>query len=332
MKRLIIIFLIFIPTLIVSEVTVKIKDITFFDGLKGNQVYGYGLVVGLQGTGDTRRSMLTKSSLRNLLLNLGMESDDIVSKNTAAVMITAQLPPFVRVGDRVDITVSSIGDAKSLEGGILIQSPLKGADNQVYVVAQGGLAVPKASRGGRGGKVVKTVATITNGGIIEKDIEPNIINKNAVSLVLKNFDYTIANNILEAVKKKYPGAKPTLLKNGKIQIQRITTVPFIKFISTIENLEVKTSSKARVVVSERDGTIVTGGFVKISEAMVSKEGILVEIRGSTKKGSVSHLKNTTSVKDLVDALNATGASTKDIIAILKALKAAGSLHADLIVR
>jgi flagellar P-ring protein FlgI len=310
-----------------AEVSVKLKDISFISGLKYNQLYGYGLVVGLQGTGDSKSSV-TKSSLKNLLKNLGMEGNDLVSKNTAAVLLTAQLPPFVRVGDRIDITVSSIGDAKSLEGGILIQSPLKGADNIIYAVVQGALALQVPRGRSRG---VKTVAVINGGGVIEREIIPRIVNNNSIFIVLKNWDYTHADAVIKAINSKFPDSKPQLV-DGKIRlsIQKETNIP--EFISTVQNIEITPSVKARIVINERTGTIAAGGSVKISEAMVSRKGITVEIAGSDKKGSASHVRDISSVKDLVDTLNSIGASTSDIIAILKALQDAGALYAELIIK
>ncbi len=324
---LIVAAVIFFELLLNAEITVKVKDISFIDGLKENQIYGYGLVVGLQGSGDTK-SEITKASLNNLLKSLGMEGQNTDSKNIAAVLLTAQLPPFVRIGDRIDVTVSSIGNAKSLEGGILMQSPLKGADNIIYAVAQGTLSVARGSRNRRG---VKTVAVISDGALVEREIIPNVVSKNSIYIVLKNWDYSMASEIMKAISKKYPSANPEVI-NGKIKVNLIKNVDLPEFISAIQDIEIKPSFRARIVVNERDGTIVTGGTVKISEALVSKEGVTVEISGTYKKGTVSLLKESSTVKDLVDALNSIGTSTKDIISILKALKEAGALHAELIIK
>jgi len=313
-----------------AEVTVKVRDISFFEGMKENQVFGYGLVVGLQGTGDSKLSPLTKTSLKNLLKNIGMESEDLTLKNSAAVLVTAQLPPYVRVGDRVDVTVSSIGDAKSLEGGMLVQSQLKGADNAVYVAAQGPLTVSKIKGGNR--KEIKSSSVVTGGGVVEKEIPSEIVSENSLTLVIKNWDYTVANNILKAIAEKYPESKPELFSSGKIKIGVVKNATLPEFIAGIESIEIAPSTRARVVVNERDGTIVTGGEVKISEAMISREGVTVEIPKTAKKVSASHIKDSPSVKDLVEAMNSIGASTADIISILKALKSAGALHAELIVR
>jgi len=311
-----------------AAVTVRLLDISTIDGLKVNQVVGYGIVVGLPGSGDSKSS-LTSSSLKNLLKSMGMESDDIASKNTAAVIVTAQLPPFVRVGDRIDLTVSSIGDAKSLEGGMLIQSPLRGADDQIYAVGQGPVSLSKARGGGR---VIKTVASITNGGMVEREIAPEIVTDNSMYIVLKNWDYTVAASVIKAIATQFPDSAPAMAPNGKIKITLAAEVNLPEFISTIQKIEIPLNSRAVVAISEMDGTIVTGGDVKISESLVSKEGITIEIANSEKKGSAAYIKDSTTVKDLVDALNSIGASTNDIISIIKGLKEAGSLHADLIIR
>jgi flagellar P-ring protein FlgI len=312
-----------------AEVTVKVRDISYIDGLKENQVCGYGLVVGLAGTGDTRKSPLTKSSLKNLLKNLGMEGDDIASANTAAVLVIGRMPAFARVGDRIDVTVSSIGDARSLEGGILVQSPLRGADGAIYAVAQGSLSMPKIA-GSR--RTVRTVAQMNGGAIVERDISPEVVFDNNIFIVLKEWDYSTASSIIKAVAAKYPDSKPAMAKGGKIQIILAKDVSVPEFISSIENIEITPAYRARVVVNERDGTIVTGGEVKISAAMVSKEGLTVEIKETGKKVAAAELKDSATVKDLVDSLNATGATTADIISILKALENSGALHAELIVR
>jgi len=311
-----------------AAATVKIRDIAFVDGLKCNQIYGFGLVVGLQGTGDSK-SALTSSSLKNLLKSLGMESDEIVTKNTASVLLTAQLKKFTRIGDRVDITVSSIGDAKSLNGGILVQSSLKGADNITYAVAQGRLSFPAGQTRGKG---VKTVATVPDGGIIEKEITPDIVSDNSLSLVLRNWDFSVADRIIKAVKAKYPVSAPSVTKDGRIKIIIAKNAPIEEFISIIQDMEIEAVNSAKVVINESDGTIVTGGDVRISAAMVSREGLTVEIEGSYKKNSISYIKDSANVKDLVDALNAIGAKTGDIISILKGLKESGALHSELIIK
>jgi len=321
--------IILVPALLSAGVTVKLRDITFIEGFKENQVFGFGLVVGLQGTGDTK-SMLTRSSMQNLLRNLGLEyGDEYDSKNVASVMITAKLPPYARVGDRLDVTISSIGDAKSLEGGILLQSPLRGADEKIYVVAQGSLSVGSAEAKR---KAVKTVASITNGGIVERGIAPDFIVDNSFRLVVMNWDFAVADQIIKALTEKFPGSKPSLVKDGTIRIVIPEGKDISEFIAAVENIEITPSYTARVIINEKDGTIVMGGEVKISEALVSKEGITVRVEKGDKTSTVAHLKEASTVKDLIDTLHFIGASTRDIIAILKSLKDAGALHAELIIK
>lgn len=312
-----------------AEISVKIRDIAYIDGIKENQVFGFGLVIGLQGSGDSKSS-LVESSLKSLLKNIGIvEEGAYKSKNIAAVLLTAKLPAFSRVGDHVNVTVSSIGDAKSLEGGILIQSPLMGADGLTYIVAQGALSFPASKAGGR---KIKTVATLINGGIIERSVEPDIVADNSISLVLKSWDYTTANNIIKSVSAKYTDANPEIIANGKIKIHISGNIGLAEYISTIENIEITPSYEARVVINEKDGTIVMGGDVKISEVVVSKEGMTVRIEKTGQNASAATFRESASVNDIVDSLNYIGASTQDIISILKAINDAGALHGNLIVK
>jgi len=235
------------------------------------------------------------------------------------------------------VTVSSIGDAKSLEGGILIQSPLRGGDGAIYAVAQGTLSVPRIKNERR---AVRTVAQIDGGAVVEREIYPEIVyrdkdnkeDQDKIFIVLREWDYTVGNSIIKAVANKYPESKPVMASGGRIQVSLLKDISIPEFISTIENIEIAPAYRARVVVNERDGTIVTGGEVKVSAAMVSREGLTVEIKETGKKVAASELKDTASVKELVDSLNATGATTSDIISILKALEASGALHVELIVR
>jgi len=316
-----------------AEIPVKVKNICFIDGYKTNQAYGYGLVVGLQGTGDSK-SNLTKNSLKNLFASMGLQEANPVIKNTAAVIISATLPPNLRIGEKIDITVSSVGDAKSLAGGILVQSPLKGGDGIIYVVAQGKISFPS---GENMRNSVKTAGVILGGGVVEKEIKPDFVfktadNKDYLLLVLNKWDYSTADKLIKALKTKLKNSEIKLGDNGKISITIDSELPLSEFISNIENIEVVPDSRATVVINEKDGTIVTGGNVSISEAMVSRRGMIVQIENSQKKLSASIIKEASTVKDLVDSLNAVGANTEDIISIFKALKDSGALHADLVIK
>ena len=309
-----------------GEVNVKIKDLCYFDGMKENQLFGYGIVVGLQGTGD-KNSPLLNSSLKNVLKTLGLDANKLKTKNSAAVIITVKLPSVVRVGDKLDVRVSSIGDAKSLVGGVLIQSPLRGADGKTYLVAQGPLSVSKGS-----GKQIKTVAVVSNGGIIERGISQQIIKNNIMSMVLRNWDFTTAYAIQKAVNEKYPNIEIKIQENGKIELNLKNNKNVSQIISDIENIEVEASTKAVIIINEADGTVVSGGNVKLSKAMVSRGSLKIEIEDSDKIHYSSAIKDGATISDFVETMNAIGAKTEDIIAILKALKSSGALHAELVVR
>ncbi len=324
--KIIIIILIVIsfPISLFAEVPVKIKDLVAIDGLKENQVFGYGLVIGLQGTGDSKVK-LTQSSLSNVLKNIGLNDENINSKNIAAVLVTATLPPYVRVGDRIDVTVSSIGDAKSLENGVLLQSALKGADDLTYVAAQGVVSIAGDKRKGA------TIGKIVAGGIVEKEILPEIVKDGKIKFSLLNFDFSVAKEIKTAIEKKFPESQPVIDK-GFIQCTILQNVSVTDFIADIENIEIVPVYSARVVINERSGTIVMGGDIRVSQAVISKQGVTITIEETRKKGSMYVIKDAATVKDLVDSLNYIGMSTQDIITILKAMKQAGCLHAQLIVQ
>lgn len=328
-----VILLMIITVNINAEVPVKIKNISFIDGYKINQVYGYGLVVGLQGTGDSKSS-LTKSSLKNMLSSMGLQEANPVIKNTAAVIISAVIPPNLRIGERIDVNVSSVGDAKSIIGGVLVQSLLRGADGQVYVVAQGKVSFPYSETVKN---AVKTAGVIAGGGVAEKEIKPEFIFKGADGkeffyLVLNRWDYSTADKLIKELKKKLKNSEISNADNGRISITVNAEMPLVEFISQVENIEIIPETRAIIVINEKDGTLVTGGNVTISEAMVSRRGMIVQIEKSDKKLSASVIKEASTVKDLVESLNTIGANTEDIISILKALKDSGALHAELIIK
>ncbi len=340
-----VLFLLILVADLHGEVKVKVKNLCMVDGYKYNQVYGYGLVVGLPGTGDSKTA-LTKDSIKNLLETLGIRTEQPVIRNIAAVLITARLEPHTRKGDRVDVLVSSIGDAKSLEGGLLIQSSLKGADGKIYVVAQGRLESPEVNdRKSKG----LTVLPINNGGIAERSVRPSFVFKEKkknegkdeeerffIRLNLKKWDYTNADKIVKSINNVYKGLGAFAGRDGKIIVPIAKEPPLSEFMSKILNIEIEPEIRARVVIDQVSGVIVSGGHVQVSESMVSRNGMTMEIEGSfvgfNRGKNSALLKDLTTVKDIVDTLNAIGAKTGDIIAILKALKESGSLHAELIVK
>ncbi len=340
-----------------STVSTRIKDIAKVQGVRSNQLVGYGLVVGLAGTGDSNKTLETLQSVSNMLKEFGVSitTSQLKTKNVAAVMVTAQLPPFVREGDTIDITVSSMGDAKSIEGGTLLQTPLKAANGQVYAVGQGSVSTGGFSAGGGVKKNFPTVGITPNGAIVEHSVEDNLGTGGTVSLSISNPDFTTATRISEAINARY-GAISRASNPGRIDI----TLPVMyqnkvnDFVAEIENLYVTPDNIAKVVVNERTGTIVIGGNVSVDEVAIAQGGLSINITKNTdvsqpapfSLGETITTKNTdvtvtedkahtivlpatANVSDIVGALNAVGATPRDIISILQAIKASGALHADL---
>jgi flagellar P-ring protein precursor FlgI len=311
----------------------RIKDIANVRGVRDNQLIGYGIVVGLKGTGDSKNEFTNKSMFR-LFDKVGMKLEDkeVASKNVAAVLITATLPPFARSGNRMDITVNSVGDASSLAGGTLVQSPLRAADQQVYAVGQGAILV------GSGADGHPTVGRLPNGAIIERDIGEDFTNKKMFRLTLHNPDFTTAARLAKKINMDLSGKYATAKDAGTVDI----IVPFsyegraVELLAAVENLDVTPDIRARVVVNEKTGTVVIGDNVKISRVAISHGDLTVKVEGTAKSKSkdqsgdrVAVLDTGTSVGDLVKALNTFGISPKDLITILQNLKAAGALQAEL---
>ncbi len=342
-----------------SEQTLRIKDITHVKGIRENQVVGYGLVVGLQNTGDNSRH--TQMTSQQMLLSLGtvIDQSNYIQKGTsAAVIVTATVPPFAKEGDKIDVTVSAMADAKSLSGGVLVQTQLRAPNGEVVAIAQGPLTVGgiKASSGGASSsKGVTTTGRVPNGAIIERDIQTTIGDDTSLTLLLDKADYTMASRIAKTISTRL--APSRALDGGAVSV----TIPQkyrndrVTFLSLIENQIVgATSSKAKVVVNERTGTIVIGGNTKLMPAAVAHGGITVTIRvenevvqpnplaqGNTalqqnaqiqideKQGSLVQMDANSNLSDLVSALNNIGVTPMDLIAILQALSQAGSLEAEL---
>ncbi len=311
----------------------RIKDIANVRGVRDNQLIGYGIVVGLKGTGDSKNEFTNKSMFR-LFDKVGMKLEDkeVASKNVAAVLITATLPPFARAGNRIDITVNSIGDASSLAGGTLVQSPLRAADQQVYAVGQGALLI------GSGADVHPTVGRLPNGAIIERDVGEDFTNKKMFRLTLHNPDFTTAARLAKRINMDLSGKYASAKDAGTVDIIVPTSYEgkAVELLAAIETLDVAPDIRARVVVNEKTGTVVIGDNVKISRVAISHGDLTVKVEGTSKsKGKdqagerVAVLDTGTSVGDLVKALNTFGVSPKDLITILQNLKAAGALQAEL---
>ncbi|WP_425450819.1 flagellar basal body P-ring protein FlgI [Pseudoroseicyclus aestuarii] len=348
-------------TAVAAQADVRIKDIAFFEGMRENQLVGYGLVVGLNGTGDTlRNSPFTEQSLEGMLQRLGvgnLSEEDMRTSNTAAVMVTAMLPPFARRGNTIDVVVSSLGDADSLRGGTLIVTPLSGADGEVYAVAQGPIAVAGYAAQGINASIVEgvpTVARIENGATVENEIAFAFDSLDSVRISLRVPDFTTAQRVEEAINGALGANTARALDATTIEVNPYEKGDLPGFMAAIEGLRVTPDSMARVVIDARSGTIVIGQNVRIDRVAVSQGGLTVTVRedievsqpepfsiGETvvvpqtsvaveeREANFSILEGDVSLQRLVDGLNAIGLGATETISILQALKAAGALHADL---
>ncbi len=327
------IFIIIIFLIGLQSEAARLKDIANIRGVRENQLIGYGLVVGLSGTGDGTAEFTSKSMTRMLdTMGMKIENKDLQSKNVAAVMITASLPAFARSGNKIDVMVHSIGDASSLEGGTLIQTPLRAANKEVYAVAQGGLLVGQDSSGGKG---IKTVASVPNGAIIERDLDMEFASRKMLRLTLHNADFTTAARTAHVVNRELGGKYAVAKDSSTIDL----VVPpnydgnAVEFMAVIEGLDVNPDVQAKVVINERTGTVVIGENVRISKIAISHGNISLTI-GDAKAKDAKTGKNAVfggeaNVGDIVKGLNSLGISPKDLITILQNIKAAGALHGDL---
>ena len=335
-----------------GALAVRIGDLARLEGLRPNQLVGLGLVVGLEGTGDSRG--VSVQMVSNMLRNFGLAVDpnQLRPRNVAAVMVTALLPSLARPGDRVDVTVSSLGDARSLAGGVLLQTPLQGADGQVYAVAQGPLVMGgSTARSLTGQRVHPTVATIPAGAIVERAVPAAVAQEGTVRLVLYQPDFTTAARMVEAINREL-GEPLAFTQDGAVVTVRLPQAyqndPAL-LVARLQQLTVTPSTPARVVINERTGTVVLGQHVRIAPVAVAHAGIRVQVGApapgtggnggaggpvlpgvaTAAPGQVSLFEAGASVGELVDALNAAGVAPKDVIAILEAIRAAGALYAEL---
>lgn len=320
--------LIFLTLSTVAEAA-RLKDIASIRGVRENQLIGYGIVVGLKGTGDGKSEFTSKSMLRMLdKLGMKLDSTEFQSKNAAAVIVTATLPPFGKAGNPVDITVSAIGESQSLQGGTLLQTPLRAANEQIYAVAQGSIIL-----GGDGKDIHTTAGRIPNGAIIERDVTGDFATRKMFRMTLHNPDFTTAARTILTINKELGGIYASAKDAGTIDI--VTPAAYenrgVELLATIEAIEINPDTIAKVIVNERTGTIVIGDKVKISKVAISHGNLAVKV-GDGKKSveeKVAVLDAGVSVGDLVQALNKLGVSPKDLITILQSIKAAGALHGEL---
>ena len=341
----------------------RIKDIADFEGVRENQLVGYGLVVGLNGSGDNIKSInFAKESLISMLDQLGINARDgqLKSKNIAAVMVTASLPPFARQGSRIDVMVSAMGDAKSLQGGTLIATPLSGANGEVYAVAQGQIATGSVSAQGNNASVTRGVPTsgrIANGAIIENEIDFALDSLKNIRIALRNPDFTTARRISDAINAMLgqPASKALDPATVDLQIPQEYEDKVVDLMTKVEQLQVQPDQLAKVVIDESSGIIVIGKDVKINRLAIAQGNLTIKIseipmvsqplpfsNGTTVTQNVtaidvneevnsrlSILDNGVNQQELVDGLNALGVTPRDLISILQAVKASGALQADI---
>jgi flagellar P-ring protein precursor FlgI len=336
-----------------------IRDVATVEGVRDNPVLGYGMVVGLKGTGDRQQTVFTTQTLANLLQRMGVQAPGATMRvnNVAAVFVTANLPPFARPGTRLDVTVSSVGDAKSLEGGLLLLTPLYGADGRVYGAAQGPVTVGGYSAGGAGNsKQVNhpTVGRIPGGGVVERDSALDLRRADKVSLLLSESDFSTAEEVTVAINKEFGKTMAAAVDGRRVEINAAGAPDLPALLARVENLSVEVHRRARVVVNERTGTIVMGKDVRLGAVSILHGNFSIEIatvftvsqpegfsRGETAvvpQPSVQaqetparriELTQGASVEQLVNGLQTIGATARDVIAILQAIKAAGALEAEL---
>ncbi|WP_069633231.1 flagellar basal body P-ring protein FlgI [Campylobacter pinnipediorum] len=342
------VFLVLILATFQSAFATQIKDIASVLGVRENQLIGYGLVVGLNGTGDGSTSEFTIQSLSNMLqtVNVKINPDDIKSKNTAAVIVTATLPPFARQGDQLDVTISSIGDAKSLQGGTLLMTPLKGVDGDIYALAQGSLSIGGKIIG-RGGDKHMTAGLILNGALVEKEVAYDIYNQQSFTLSLKTSNFKAAMDTQNTINSALGIQTASAIDPKTIIIKKPDEANLIDIISTVLNLDIEYTTDDKVVIDERSGTIVSGINVSVDPVILTHGDITIKIEPNSynKKSetdfdlqdgsAISPKANLLRIEDqkttlatVTRALNKLGASPSDIIAIIQNLKRVGAIHVD----
>lgn len=336
---------------------VRLKDLASVKGVRDNQLIGYGLVVGLNGTGDGKQVSFTSQGLINMMENMGIHMNkDVQVKNVASVLITAQLPPFIKIGQSIDVTLSSLGDASSLQGGTLIATPLKGLDNKIYALAQGAVSIGGFEVTGRTmtgtQKNHLTVARIPNGATVEREVPVSFKGKGKITLSLNHPDFTTVYRMVSVIDGFLKGPYASALDGTTVEI----TIPEhysrkeIALLAEIENLDVRPDSRAKVVIDERTGTIVLGQNVQINEIAVSHGNLSLQVNAGQaaptgaglgalvsndnitareKENRLFALKTGATLGEVVRALNSVGVTPRDLISIFQTIKASGALQAEL---
>ena len=342
---------------------VRIKDLADVEGVRENMLIGYGLVVGLDGTGDRiRNTPFTRESLVSMLERMGVNirSEALDTDNIAAVMVTANLPPFATQGTRIDISVSALGDAESLRGGVLLVTPLYGADGEVYAVAQGSVAVSGFSARGQAASLTRGVPTngrIANGAVVEREIIYDIAAQETVRLALRNPDFTTAGRMSAAINAALGAGSASVVDPGTVRLDRPANYAgdMVSLIGRIEGISVDADQRAKVIIDETSGVIVIGDDVRVSTVAIAQGNLTISvgetpvasqpapfsrlgrtavlprtsIAADNEPGELKVVEEAVKLRDLVDGLNALGVNPRDMIAILQAIKAAGALQADI---
>lgn len=343
----------------------KLRDLADVAGARDNQLLGYGIVTGLNGTGDDTSSPMAAQSVLSMLRRLGVQVDpkQLRMRNVAAVVVTASIGAFAKSGSKIDVTVSSIGNAKSLSGGVLVQTLLKGADSKTYAVAQGNMITGGFKAGGASGSSVTagvtTAGRIPEGAIVEREIGTTLVNDGALRLSLRKPGFTLAANVAAAIDKRF-GAGTARAEDGGSIVVKVPAAyaqKTVELVAGIEALDVETVRRARVVLSERTQTIVAGGDVRLSPAVVVHGGLTIIVketpqvsqpaplaRGATtvvpktqidvSEGdkTVRHMKGAATLADVASALGALGLTPRELASVLEALRTAGSLEAEVVVQ
>jgi flagellar P-ring protein precursor FlgI len=341
---------------------VRLRDISTVEGVRDNMLIGYGLVVGLKKTGDSQQTQFSTQTLANILARMGLQIpvSSVQVRNVAAVFVTATLPPFARPGTRIDVTISSIGDAKSLEGGLLLLTPLRASDGQDYAAAQGPLVLAGYTAGAHGNTTTvnqPTVGRVPNGGIVERDASVDLSHLTHVSMLLRDPDFGVARDAAAAINKEFGRGVARALDGSRIEVNASGLMPdgISVFLAKVGEVQVAVPTTAKVVVNERTGTVVMGSDVSLGACSILQGSLAVNIfttyevsqpqplsaKGTTvvipettvtakeSPAQAVRLKEGATVEDLVRGLQAIGATSRDIIAILQAIKAAGALQAEL---
>lgn len=369
MQRLTFLLLLLAATLCAHGETLRVKDLGKLQGWRENALVGYGIATGLAGTGDSQTNRSTRQALSNVFsqFNLTIPPDQVQARNVAVVMVSAALPTFAREGDRLDVTVTSAGDAKSLVGGSLLLTSLKGANGRVYALAQGPLSVGGYRYDANGNVVQKnhpTVGSIPDGATVEVGVQAQMLDVNDnVTFVLAEADYTTAQRVAAAINRQVgDGLAQARDASGiEVKVPPAQREQLVNFLARIENVTVEPDRRAKVVINERTGTVVTGGDVKISQVAISHGDLKINIVNQNAASQPANLiaggpgvrtavvtntridvdeqngpgflaSGSASVADLVQSLNKLKTNTRDVISILRAIKAAGALHAELVVQ